>query len=55
MTKDNIIRVSPYKILNLTGYPVKITRDFTSEQKTQIQAYDKYEAILVNNDQKINF
>ena len=53
--KDNILRVSPYKILNLTGYALAVTRDFTAEQKAQIQDEQKYEQIVIKNDQKVNF
>ena len=27
---DNIVKVSPYKIYNLTGYPILVQRDFTT-------------------------
>jgi len=28
---DNIIKVSPYKICNLTGYPIIVERDLTKQ------------------------
>jgi hypothetical protein len=30
---DLVVRVSPYKIINLTGYKILVTREFTESQK----------------------
>jgi hypothetical protein len=29
---ENVIKVSPYKICNLTGYPIIVQRDRTAQQ-----------------------
>jgi len=52
---DNIIKVSPYKICNLTGYPILVQRDFTAQQEKRKQDDQPGEELLIQNLVKTNY